>query len=60
MVDNVLRYKCDCCGSLDFSEITVKEPPKGWTIGTEMGDLCPNCSKFWETTKQDFIERMRK
>ena len=60
MIDKVLRYRCSGCDAMDFTEEDSKKAPAGWTIGTEVGDLCPNCSKFWKQTKQDFLERMKR
>lgn len=57
MIDIVKRFKCDVCGD----ELCVKDDdniPK-WTIQTEVGDLCPDCSKAWDECKRAFIERMR-
>ena len=60
MISKNLKYQCDCCGDMAFMPEDSKESPQGWRITTEVGDLCPKCSKAWDIHKQDFIEKMRK
>ena len=58
MIQIVTQYQCDACKkSMCMSEENPNVP--SWTVKTEIGDLCPSCSKAWENYKQSFIEKMR-
>ena len=37
----------------------TSENVPSWTVGTEIGDLCPTCSYAWENYKKSFVEKMR-
>ena len=57
MISVVKRYICDACGK-EFC-IDPEHDIEGWT-SSEVGDLCPSCSRAWDNYKESFIERMRK
>lgn len=59
MVDIVRRYSCDVCGS-NMCVNAEAEDTLSWTTNTEVGDLCPDCLKAWDETKESFITRMKK
>jgi hypothetical protein len=57
MVEDVKRYRCDACRNAVSSD--MEKVKQTWAINTEVGDLCPRCSRIWEEFKQSFIEKMR-
>lgn len=57
MIDIYKRYRCDSCGEEEF--VSESENIPGWTISTEVGDLCPECYNAWELHKKKFVEKMR-
>lgn len=57
MVKHVNQYCCDLCRK-KVNEEDIKDLTK-WTLGTEVGDLCPSCSTAWANFKQSFIEKTR-
>ena len=57
MVQKVKRYSCDACRKVDC--VSEEQILHEWKIGTEIGDLCPSCSRAWENYKSSFLEKMR-
>lgn len=57
MVAMVKRYVCDACKKVDC--VGENAEAEGWVLGTEVGDLCPSCSRAWGNFKQSFLEKMR-
>lgn len=57
MISIVTQYKCDACRKSVCVSDSDNVP--SWTTKTEVGDLCPSCSRSWENYKQSFIEKMR-
>ena len=59
MIQIVTQYQCDACKKSVCMTDTENGNIPSWTVKTEIGDLCPSCSKAWENYKQSFIEKMR-
>lgn len=54
------EWICDKCGE---KVVTHKEPldlifdyPYGWTIGSDVGDLCSSCARQWEVDKKEYLK----
>ena len=63
MKEVVKLIRCDACmKEIHVSsdpEIAKDEIPDDWSFETEIGDLCPACTRAWENYKKSFIEKMR-
>ncbi len=57
MIEIVKRYVCESCGKQEF--VQPDSEAAEW-MTTEIGDLCPVCSRAWSNYKESFINRMRK
>jgi hypothetical protein len=57
MVGIVKRYVCDACKREEC--VGETEENTEW-VRTEVGDLCPACSRAWDNFKASFVEQMRK
>lgn len=33
-----------------------KKDSREWTIGSDVGDLCPSCAKQWEVDKKEYLK----
>ena len=58
MIEDVRKYKCDACKKEDSAKPGEALP--NWTVGSEVGDLCPTCTRAWTEMKNSFLVRMRK
>lgn len=71
MKNNGLLLTCDRCNAAVFLKCTsttfdygqcineFEKPPAGWKVDTNMGDLCPSCSKEYEQLKKEFLEQVQ-
>ncbi len=59
MVEITKKYVCDFCGRENTYVLGSNDNTPIWITHSDVGDLCPACSKVWDEYKQAFIERMR-
>jgi DNA-directed RNA polymerase subunit RPC12/RpoP len=69
---NGLLITCDRCNASIFLKCTsttfggeqwinkFEDSPTGWEVDTNMGDLCPSCSKEYEQLKKEFLKEAQK
>lgn len=72
MKKNGLLITCDRCNASIFLKCTsttfggeqwinkFEDSPAGWVENTEIGDLCPECSKGYEHAKKEFLKEAQK